>query len=213
MVGSIVTCQTIPPTSDETPVTLSPQSANRQTGGSILKHPNMRLVFQVIFFQMFQILRLRILKLQACIVGPNGLLAVRRQQLMVPFKWDSACLIHCAAGNAAREMLGCTVFFFVTCLYRQGWRDVIGHSEAIFLSSPMEKSTSSLFARDQASSGHVFYQIPKKNNLNLGMSMFETPKLPSVPFFLKEISCDTWAFHENIFTSKCCTLAGAKGLH
>ena len=34
-----------PPTSDETPVTLSPQSANHQTGGSILKDPNMRLVF------------------------------------------------------------------------------------------------------------------------------------------------------------------------
>lgn len=36
---------------------------------SILKHPNVRLV---IFFQR---LRLRILKLQTCIVGPNGLLA------------------------------------------------------------------------------------------------------------------------------------------
>ena len=37
MVDSIVTCQTIPPTSDETPVTLSPHSANRLMGGSILK--------------------------------------------------------------------------------------------------------------------------------------------------------------------------------
>ena len=109
----------------------------------------------------------------------------RRQQLMVPLEWDLACLIHCAAGKAAREMLGCTVFFFMKCLYRQciypmGWQDVIGHSKVICLSSPMEKSTSSLFACDQASSGHVFYQIPKKNNLNLGMSMFETPKLPSL---------------------------------
>lgn len=37
---------------------------------------NMRRVFQVIFFQMFQMLPLRILKLQTCIVGPNGLLPV-----------------------------------------------------------------------------------------------------------------------------------------
>ena len=72
-----------------------------------------------------------------------------------------------------------------------------------YLSSPVEKYTSSLFACDQASSGHIF------NNLNLGMCMFQTPKLPSFQESLGKyhVICE---LHENIFTSKSCTMAGAK---
>lgn len=145
-----------PPTSDETPVTLSPQSANRQTGGSILKDPNMCLVFQVIFFQMF----------------PNVATSYfKAPDMQCWSKWTPGSVEAAVDGTirmrfgmphplrrsqGSQRDAGLHVFFFLKCLYRQGWRDVIGHSEAICLSSPVEKSTSSLFACDQASSGHVF---------------------------------------------------------
>ena len=137
-------------------------------------------------------LHLRILKLQTCIVGPNGLLAVWRQQFCgtIEMRFTSfISLIHCGARNAATEMLCYTFFFFVKCLYRRciyplGWLDVIGHSTVIFLSSAVENIYILLISLWSSIIRTCLLQNPEKTtNLDFSIPMFQTPRNAKCPGF------------------------------